>query len=163
MGTMGQCTRRVRGVVLAALLVALVSLLWSHWTDAWSVEAWRRGSDRPRRSPIEYGYTVWAPAFVLALGLAACGGRDGGASQSGRVGDGAAGQQTWWSPGRRVHDWSALFSGALLLLDLAPQPIQPGVLTCTLGRIEWRRAGPFTTFRATCIRIPAMRLPTMSG
>jgi hypothetical protein len=54
---------------ISALLVALLCLLPSRWGDAWSVDAWMR---QPRRTgPREYGYSVWIPAVVLGLTLAA--------------------------------------------------------------------------------------------
>ena len=54
---------------VSALLVTLVFLLGSRWGDAWSVDAWRR--PRARATPQEYGFTVWAPSFVLGVAYAA--------------------------------------------------------------------------------------------
>lgn len=61
---------------VSALLVTLVCLFWSRWGDAWSIDAWRRqrraDPEGPaRRTPQEYGYTVWAPSFVLGVAFAA--------------------------------------------------------------------------------------------
>lgn len=54
----------------SALLLTLGVLLWSRWSDAWSVDAWRRDHVR-RASPKEYGYTLWAPGLVLGVVFAA--------------------------------------------------------------------------------------------
>lgn len=54
---------------VSALLASLVCLFWSRWSDAWSVDAWRRRSSRA--TPIEYGYTVWVPGLVLGVVLLA--------------------------------------------------------------------------------------------
>jgi hypothetical protein len=56
---------------MAVLPVALVALLWSRWSDAWSVDArLRRVTPVAGRSRL-YGYTVWVPGFVLGVTLAA--------------------------------------------------------------------------------------------
>jgi len=69
---------------VSALLVALLCLQWGRWSDAWSVDAWRREASagpkgpapQARRpgpfgpgaaSPQEYGYTIWAASFVLGV------------------------------------------------------------------------------------------------
>jgi hypothetical protein len=55
---------------LSALAMALVVLLPSRWGDAVSVDAWlwRRRSRGPGRL---YGYSIWAPRFVLGVAFAA--------------------------------------------------------------------------------------------
>jgi hypothetical protein len=72
---------------VSALLVALVCLQWGRWSDAWSVDAWRRqasaGSSalRAAANSKEYGYTVWVPSLVLGvvyLAAAVAKLRDGG-------------------------------------------------------------------------------------
>jgi len=50
---------------VSALLLTLVCLLGSRWGDAWSVDAWR--GRRARTTPRAYGFTVWAPGFVLGV------------------------------------------------------------------------------------------------
>jgi hypothetical protein len=52
---------------VSALLVALLCLLWSRWSDAWSVDAWMRRPAVRRGLPKEYGYTFWVPGFVLGV------------------------------------------------------------------------------------------------
>lgn len=56
---------------VSSLLLALLVLQWSHWSDAWSVDAWRRGHGTPRATPKAYGYTVWVPGMVLGVVFAA--------------------------------------------------------------------------------------------
>jgi hypothetical protein len=60
---------------VSSLLLALVVLQWSRWSDAWSVDAWRRRvSVRPTgalATPKAYGYTVWVPGVVLGVVFAA--------------------------------------------------------------------------------------------
>ena len=51
---------------VSALLVALLCLQWGRWSDAWSVDAWRGRATRAA-TPQEYGYTIWAPGFVLGV------------------------------------------------------------------------------------------------
>ena len=55
---------------ISALLLTLLVLQWSRWSDAWSVDAWRRGTVQ-RGTPKEYGYTVWVPGLVLGVVFAA--------------------------------------------------------------------------------------------
>jgi hypothetical protein len=55
---------------VSSLLLALLVLQWSRWSDAWSVDAWRRGHI-PRADPQEYGFTVWVPGVVLGVVFAA--------------------------------------------------------------------------------------------
>lgn len=55
---------------VSSLLLALLVLPWSRWSDAWSVDAWRRGRIQ-RAEAKEYGFTVWAPGVVLGVVLAA--------------------------------------------------------------------------------------------
>ena len=55
---------------ISSLLLALLVLQWSRWSDAWSVDAWRRGKVQ-RGTPKEYGYTVWVPGLVLGVVFAA--------------------------------------------------------------------------------------------
>lgn len=73
-------TTRMSHHTVAALLLALVCLLWSRWGDAWSVDAWWRRRSAPgpkgsglrdRGTPQEYGYTVWVPGLVLGVVFAA--------------------------------------------------------------------------------------------
>jgi hypothetical protein len=56
---------------VSSLLLALLVLQWSRWSDAWSVDAWRRGQDAQRATPKAYGYTVWVPGMVLGVVFAA--------------------------------------------------------------------------------------------
>ena len=56
---------------VSSLLLALLVLQWSRWSDAWSVDAWRRGQDAQRAAPKAYGYTVWVPGMVLGVVFAA--------------------------------------------------------------------------------------------
>jgi hypothetical protein len=51
---------------ISALLLTLLCLQWGRWSDAWSVDARRTGPPGPV-SPQEYGFTVWAPGFVLGV------------------------------------------------------------------------------------------------
>jgi len=53
---------------VSALLVTLLCLQWGRWSGAWSVDAWRR---RVHATPLEYGYTIWAPSLVLGVVYAA--------------------------------------------------------------------------------------------
>jgi hypothetical protein len=55
---------------ISSVLVALLVLQWSRWSDAWSVDAWWRGNVQ-RGTPKEYGYTVWVPGLVLGVVFAA--------------------------------------------------------------------------------------------
>ena len=55
---------------VSSLLLALLVLQWSHWSDAWSVDAWRRGRIQ-RVDAREYGFTVWSPGVVLGVVFAA--------------------------------------------------------------------------------------------
>jgi len=56
---------------VAALVLTLLCLLPSRWSDAWSLDAWRR----PRRPAASrgYGYTLWMPGFVVGVALFAAG------------------------------------------------------------------------------------------
>jgi hypothetical protein len=55
----------------SALAMALVMLLPSRWGDAVSVDGWLRRR-LPRREPGRlYGYSIWAPGFVLGVAFAA--------------------------------------------------------------------------------------------
>jgi hypothetical protein len=57
---------------VSALLLTLLALQWSRWGDAWSIDVWRRRNHPSSRGPShQYGYTVWAPSFVLGLVLCA--------------------------------------------------------------------------------------------
>ena len=65
-------TTRMTHHTVSALMLTLLALQWSRWGDAWSIDAWRR-RDHPssRGTSQQYGYTVWAPGFVLGLVLCA--------------------------------------------------------------------------------------------
>jgi hypothetical protein len=53
---------------ISALLMTLFALQWSRWSDAWSIDAWRRREHLAERgTPRQYGYTVWVPSFVFGL------------------------------------------------------------------------------------------------
>jgi hypothetical protein len=54
---------------VSSLLLALLVLQWSRWSDAWSVDAWRRQALRTTSKA--YGYTVWVPGLVLGVVFAA--------------------------------------------------------------------------------------------
>ena len=54
---------------VSSLLLTLLVLQWSRWSDAWSVDAWRRG--RIERGAKEYGSTIWVPGVVLGVVFAA--------------------------------------------------------------------------------------------
>ena len=59
---------------ISVLILILISLLWAPWSDAWSLDAWRRarkGLPPSRRTPREYGYATWIPGFVLGVCLCA--------------------------------------------------------------------------------------------
>jgi hypothetical protein len=62
---------------VAALLLCMLCLLGSRWSDAWSVDAWwrrRRGAALARRERAFsgiYGYTIWVPGFVMGVAFAA--------------------------------------------------------------------------------------------
>ena len=60
-------TTRLTYHTVSALLTTLVCLLWSKWGDAWSVDAWRNRRRSARRTPLEYGFTIWMPGLVLGL------------------------------------------------------------------------------------------------
>jgi hypothetical protein len=67
-------TTRVSYHTVSALLLALLCLGGSRWSDAWSIDAWqRRRSGRPpvEGTPREYGYTIWIPGLVLGVVFAA--------------------------------------------------------------------------------------------
>jgi len=67
-------TTRVSYHTVSTLLLALLCLCGSRWSDAWSVDAWwRRRNGRPpvTATPREYGYTIWIPALVLGVAFAA--------------------------------------------------------------------------------------------
>ena len=55
---------------VSSLLLALLVLQWSRWSDAWSVDAWRR-TTISCATPKVYGFTVWAPGLVLGVVFAA--------------------------------------------------------------------------------------------
>ena len=55
---------------VSSLLLALLVLQWSRWSDAWSVDAWRRGHVGGA-DPKEYGFTIWVPGVVLGIVFAA--------------------------------------------------------------------------------------------
>jgi hypothetical protein len=55
---------------VSSLLLALLVLQWSRWSDAWSVDAWRRGRIQ-KADAREYGFTVWVPGVVLGVVYAA--------------------------------------------------------------------------------------------
>ncbi|MGH9256856.1 MAG: hypothetical protein ACRD3C_20025 [Vicinamibacterales bacterium] len=64
-------TTRTTYHTVSALLMALLCLLWSRWSDGWSVDAWLRRRDVRRGTPKEYGYTIWMPGLVLGVIFAA--------------------------------------------------------------------------------------------
>ena len=68
-------TTRVSYHTVSALLVCLLCLSASRWSDAWSIDAWwRRRRGMPPRAfgtPREYGYTIWIPGVVLGVTFAA--------------------------------------------------------------------------------------------
>jgi hypothetical protein len=65
-------TTRMTHHSVSALLLTLLALQWSRWGDAWSIDAWRRRDQPSSRGTLQqYGYTVWAPGFVLGLVLCA--------------------------------------------------------------------------------------------
>lgn len=65
-------TSRVSYHTISSFLLALCFLQLSPWSDAWSVDAWRRRHrPRPPATPQEYGYTVWVPGLVLGVVFAA--------------------------------------------------------------------------------------------
>jgi hypothetical protein len=65
-------TARMTHHTVSALLLALLALQWSRWSDAWSIDAWRRRTQpSPRGTPQQYGYAIWAPGLVLGLVYAA--------------------------------------------------------------------------------------------
>ena len=68
-------TTRVGYHTVSVLLVALICLIPSRWSDAWSVDAWwrRRKGNTPvvRPNPKEYGYTIWMPGVVIGVIFAA--------------------------------------------------------------------------------------------
>lgn len=55
---------------VSSLLLTLLVLQRSRWSDAWSVDASRK-PNAPRATPKEYGYTVWVPGLVLGVVFAA--------------------------------------------------------------------------------------------
>jgi hypothetical protein len=52
-----------------SLAMALLALLPSRWGDGFSVDAWRR--PRARAPGRDYGYSIWAPGFMLGIAFAA--------------------------------------------------------------------------------------------
>lgn len=57
---------------VCALLLALLALQGARWSDAWSVDAWRRGiQSPPLGTSREYGYVMWAPSLALGIAYAA--------------------------------------------------------------------------------------------
>lgn len=65
-------TTRTGYHTVSALLLALFAVQWSRWSDAWSIDAWRRRAQpSPRGTPQQYGYVAWVPGFVLGLVFAA--------------------------------------------------------------------------------------------
>ena len=65
-------TTRTGYHTVSALLLALLALQWSRWSDAWSTDAWRRRTQPSSRgTPRQYGYAVWAPGLVLGIVYAA--------------------------------------------------------------------------------------------
>jgi hypothetical protein len=68
-------TTRVGYHTVSVLLVALICLIPSRWSDAWSVDAWwrQRKGNTPvvRPNPKEYGYTIWMPGVVIGVIFAA--------------------------------------------------------------------------------------------
>ena len=55
---------------VSSLLLTLIALQWSRWSDAWSVDAWRHRR-RSLAAPKVYGFTIWIPGLVLGVVLAA--------------------------------------------------------------------------------------------
>ena len=65
-------TTRTGYHTVTALLLTLLALQWSRWSDAWSIDAWRRRAQpSPRGTPQQYGYVPWVSGFVLGLVFAA--------------------------------------------------------------------------------------------
>ena len=66
---------RVSYHTVSALLVCLLCLCASRWSDVWSIDAWwrRRRGTPPSAfgAPREYGYTIWIPGVVLGVVFAA--------------------------------------------------------------------------------------------
>ncbi|NOT26587.1 MAG: hypothetical protein HOP16_10845 [Acidobacteria bacterium] len=53
---------------VCSLLLTLLALQGARWSDAWSVDARRRGDrQRVRATPKQYGYVTWAPALVIGI------------------------------------------------------------------------------------------------
>ena len=64
-------TTRVTHHAVSALMMTLLFLQSARWGDAWSVDAWRRGTPPPPGARRGYGYAVWVPSLVLGVVLAA--------------------------------------------------------------------------------------------
>lgn len=54
---------------VCSLLVTMLCLQGVRWSDAWSIDAWRR--PRLKGAPHEYGYVTWIPSVVLGVAFAA--------------------------------------------------------------------------------------------
>lgn len=120
---------------VSALLASLVCLFWSRWSDAWSVDAWRRRSSRA--TPIEYGYTVWVPGLVLGVVLLAASVakiRDGGVAW---ILNGTVKYHFLTDSGQAMVDWG-LWLGqhhvAAVLVSLSAIAIETLVIAGVLSR-----------------------------
>jgi hypothetical protein len=56
---------------VCSLLVTMLCLQAARWSDAWSIDAWRRTLHDERGAPHEYGFVAWVPGVVLAVAFAA--------------------------------------------------------------------------------------------
>ena len=120
---------------VSALLAALVCLLWSRWSDAWSVDAWRRA---PSRAPsLEYGYTVWVPGLVLGVVLLAAAVakiRDGGIAW---ILNGTVKYHFLSDSGQAMVDWGlrlGQYPAAAVLASFAAIAIESLVIVGVLSR-----------------------------
>jgi hypothetical protein len=58
---------------------------------------------------------------------------------------GNAGDERWWVPSVRPHDWGAILRRPLELLDLDPQLDGTNTMTFRLGRMGWTASRCWST------------------
>ena len=120
---------------VSALLAALLCLLWSRWSDVWSVDAWRR---RPSRATsLEYGSTVWMPGLVLGVvffAAAVAKIRDGGISW---ILNGTVKYHFLSDSGQAIVDWGlqlGRYPAAAVLVSFAAIAVETLVIVGVLSR-----------------------------
>jgi hypothetical protein len=137
---------------ISALMVTLVCLLWSRWGDAWSVDTWRRRRMAGPKGPAPhasgraprvsagaqaYGFTIWAPSFVLAVAFAAAAVAKLAQGGLGWILNGTVKYHFLSDSREALVDWglrAAQYDGVAVLLSFGAIAIESLVIVAVLAR-----------------------------